>query len=182
MNNNRIVLYITIGILILSFIFPFIMISFGIFFVIVLANPISETLTCTGLECRTAENFIIGTNYNDRISVKNKNQLEIIAVQDNLFHMNQYYIRIKNSHMQYVFNTSYLVRANAERDLRNIKENNNVTIVKRNVIFIQGLCIALYVILLIIGTIVRRIQQFRQNIITNRVEQLPLNTTDNDNR
>ena len=164
MNNNRLAFYIILGIIVIPFVFQFLFGTLILTFVISSFNPISETATCRNNRCTTVGNHIIfTTNQHPEQRVTNKSELEIQTIPDNIFHLNQYYIRMRNNNERYLFRTAYLTRSAAERDLRKVKENNSTTVTKRNVIFIQGLCITVYIILLIIGNIINRVRQHRNN-------------------
>ena len=181
--NNRIVLYVILGIFIVPAILQFLLISFITVIVIFAINPLSETLTCNGIQCQTTETSILGITVtpDNNSMITDKNQLGL-QVEPGFLGFNQYYICMRYDNQRRAFRTGYLVRANAERDLNRIRESSNVRIVKRNVIFIQMLCLALYIFLMVIGIIRNRVQQFRQYRAVNRVEQLPFNMTNNDNR
>ena len=145
MNNNyRIIFFVLAGIFIIPFIIQVILGITIVGFVISSFNPISETATCANNFCTTVGNHIIYTSTQaPEQRVTNKSELEVQTIPDNIFHLNQYFIRMRNNNERFLFRTAYLTRSAAERDLRMVQENDNVTITKRNVIFIQGFCIIL---------------------------------------
>jgi len=169
--DNRKVITIILGIIFAPFILQLLIFILIIFFVINISNPISETVVCNGIACETEGRLLLGTiGQSQTAKVYDKRALEIQTVS-NFMGTDQYYIRMSSDPERYIFRSSYLIRKNAERDLARIQNNDTVRITKRNTVFIQILCISLYIVLLIIGAIVRRIQQFRDNENNNMINR-----------
>lgn len=152
MGNNKNLFYIIIGVLTIPFLLQFAVAFLILFLVISTLNPISETVTCDYIKCRTNAVHIIGNSTQESF---NKKDIELQRESDFLG-FNQYHIRIKNSNDRFVFRSGYLSEKNAKRDFNIIKNNVHITVTKRNTIFIPCLCMFIYVILLVIGTIINR--------------------------
>ena len=169
--NNRRVIAIILGIVFAPFILQFLIGILIVLFIINISNPISETVVCNGIACETEGRLLLGTiGQSQTAKVYDKRALEIQTVSD-FMGIDQYYIRMSSDPERYIFRSSYLIRKNAERDLTRIQSSDTVRITKRNTVFIQILCISLYIVLLIIGAIVRRIQQFRDNENNNMINR-----------
>lgn len=117
---------------------------------------IFEIATCNIEKCTIVSKNSIFNDFAYTREIKNKKDKLFVQKIPEGF-LNTYYL---GSDMQSIFQTPYLLRRNAERDLEQLKENENIKIVKRNIILIQEICLGFYVIILILGLIFKKFNDY----------------------
>ena len=108
----------------------------------IIVYPVSEEVWCGQKECRTMEQHIIYVREEFRgpEQLRNKQDLELYEIRDKYLPINQYFLSTPRSDNHLIFSSGYLIKSNAERDLKIIKNNENIRLTKKNVPLITFLC------------------------------------------